>query len=275
MKTIIAAVDFSENSVNAANYAADMACATGYDLMLVNVCADTIPVAEAPAAFYTLEKLFEDAEKEMDALRDAVVTRTLGKIKVTGIVKRGDIIEGLRQCCLDNNTYALVMGREDMGALERLVLGSRTVSAVQHLSCPMIAVPPDAKFTGIRNIGLACDFRDVIETLPVPEIKNLVKETKAALHVLHVSDETGDEFDATTIEESGWFQDMVGDLKPQYHFIKGKDADAGVMDFADKNHLDLLIVIPKKHGLLGRLLKHSHSKSLVLHAHVPVMALHS
>jgi len=33
-------------------------------------------------------------------------------------------------------------------------------------------------------------------------------------------------------------------------------------------------VLPKRHGLLDKLIHKSHTKQLVLHSHVPVMAFH-
>jgi nucleotide-binding universal stress UspA family protein len=274
MKTIVAPTDFSKDSVNAVNYAADMACITGTDLLLVHVCPYPVAVNEVQVAFYNMDEMMAEAQRQLDQLKDKMIMRTGERIRVSTMVKQGDIIEGIKECCLGANTYAVVMGRSEMGKFERFLLGTRTVSAMKHLSWPLIAVPPMARFEGIRNIGIACDFREVIETLPVEEIKSIVKEMKANLHVLHVSAETGDSFSSRTIEESGWFQDLLGDLQPRYHFIKGNVAEADIIDFADKHHLDLLIIIPKKHDLVGRIFGHSHSRQLVLHAHVPVMAIH-
>ena len=274
MKTIIAAVDFSANAENAANYAADMAAQSGHQLLLAHVCTFPLSVTEMPVVFYNMEDLVEDARQQLEKLRDALLTRTNGRISISTVVKQGDIVGELRDCCFENNTYAIVMGREEMGAFERFLIGSRTVTGIRQMPCPVVAVPPGASFRGIRNIGIACDFRDVIETLPVPEIKQLVKEMNARLHVLHVSEVAGDALDAKTIEESGWFQDLLGDLHPQYHFIKETNTDKAIIEFADKQQLDLLIVVPKQHGLLSKIVQHSHSRQLVLHAHVPVLAIH-
>jgi nucleotide-binding universal stress UspA family protein len=51
--------------------------------------------------------------------------------------------------------------------------------------------------------------------------------------------------------------------------------DKGIIDFAEGNELDMLIVLPKRHGLIDSLMHRSHTKQLVLHSHVPVMALHA
>jgi len=274
MKTIVAATDFSEDSVNAVHYAADMAMSIDAHLLLLHVCEYPVAVNELQVQYYSMQQVQEAAAKEMEELQDNISKRCNGTLKVNTLVQEGDIIECIIAACSNNNTFAVVMGRTDRGSLERWLVGDGNLPAMRKLQWPLVTVPHGARFNGIRNIGLACDFRDVTETLPAAEIKNILQDTHANLHVLHVSADNGDAFSSKKIEASGWFQDLMSDCKPHYHFIKGTDAEAEIIAFADQQQLDLLIVIPKKHGFLEKIFRHSHSKQLVLHAHVPVMAIH-
>lgn len=274
MKTLVAPTDFSAVSVNAVNYAADMACVIGTDLSLVHVCLIPMAFSEVPAPAYNIEEMIAEAEEKINQLREKVSTRTCGRLKINTEVRTGNIVPEIDDYCATVNTYAVVMGAESIGAFERFLFGSKTVAAAKQLDWPLIVVPPDVKFTSIRQIGLACDFRKVAETIPFKELKDLVNEFKAELHVLHVSTETGDAFSDEKVEESTWLQDIIGELKPKYHFISGDDVEKSITEFTDKNKLDLLIVIPKKHNLFSKIFRHSHSKNLVLHSHVPVMAIH-
>jgi nucleotide-binding universal stress UspA family protein len=70
-------------------------------------------------------------------------------------------------------------------------------------------------------------------------------------------------------------QEILAPLKPQYHLITGENIDESIISFVEKNNIDLLITLPKKRGLLEKLAHKSISKQLVLHTHVPVMAMHS
>ena len=91
-------------------------------------------------------------------------------------------------------------------------------------------------------------------------------------HTVHAGKEKV--FDPDIIYESGLMQEMLMELKPEYHFITHQDIDEGIMEFSEKNKIDLLVVLPKRHGLLEQLIHRSHTRKLVLHSHVPVMALH-
>jgi nucleotide-binding universal stress UspA family protein len=136
----------------------------------------------------------------------------------------------------------------------------------------MITVPTDASFHTIRNIGFACDFNEVIATTPVDEIKQLVKDFNAKLHILNTAKLNS--FEPEVVFQSGMLQEMLESLQPSYHFIASEEMEEGILHFANENQIDLLIVLPKRHGLIEKLIHRSHTKQLVLHSHVPVMALH-
>lgn len=274
MKIIIAPTDFSEISLNAVNYAADLACVIGTNLSLLHVCQIPVSFSEVPTPVYDIDKQVEDAEEQIRLLKEKVIYRTGDRIKIFTEVRQGSLLPEIIEYCELMDPYAVVMGVETTSAFERFLVGGKTTSAVHQLLFPIIAVPPGVNFDSIRKIGLACDFRDVRASIPVKEIRTLVQGFNAELHVLHVSPEKGSSFNTTTVVESQWLQDLLGEMNPRYDFINGTDIEQGIIDFSDRNDLDLLIVIPKKHNIFSRLFKHSHSKDLVLHTHVPVMAIH-
>lgn len=274
MKTIIVPTDFSAVSFNSVYYAADMACVINTDLSLIHVCPIPLVLTEVPVPPYTLAELMADAEEKMMLLKEEIINRTGEKIKINTAVKSGELLSGIIEYCDTLETYAVIMGVEDSGAFDRFLFGSKTISAIKQLAWPVIAVPQDAKFKSLHKIGLACDFRKVVETIPVKEIKSLVNNFNAELHVLHVSPQSVDSFSKVTNEESVWLHDILGELHPKYHFINDTDIEKSIAEFAEKINLDLLITIPKKHNLISKIFQHSHSKQLVLHSHVPVMAIH-
>lgn len=274
MKSIIAPTDFSAISVNAVLYAADMACATGNSLVLLHVCPPPLVFSEIPASSYPAERTFAEAEQQIEELKESLSIRTGGHIPIITEIRQGNVVDEIGEYCSAHPAYAVVMGAERAGMLERILEGGKTITAINQLSWPLIIIPPEAKFTSIRKIGLACDFRKVVETIPTREIHDLATKFHAELHVLHVSNETGATFSPVTIEESAWLQDIIGDLKPVYHFINGTEIEKEVTAFAHTHNLDMLIVIPKRHNLVERIFGHSHSKRMALHSHIPVLSIH-
>jgi nucleotide-binding universal stress UspA family protein len=274
MKTIIVPTDFSAQAKNAAYYAAEMAVEIDASLSLLHVYQPPMSFSEVPVPAEDINAMIKDAEEKIDRLKGELLSKTMGNIKIYAEVKTGTIVTEIEAFCKSVKPYAVIMGTQGTGAVERFFFGSNTLAAMRRLDWPLIVVPPGAKFAAITKVGLACDFRKVVETTPVEEIKSLIKDFHAELHVLHVSREAGDAFKPEVVEESGLLQEMLEEVHPQYHFIGKEDVDEALNEFAVKNKLDLLIVIPKSHNILDRLVHKSHSKQLALHSQVPIMSVH-
>ena len=274
MKTLIVPVDFSPAALNAANYALDFAHAVNASITLLYVCQVPVAVSEAPVAAVTIKEILEEAEKTILELREELIRKSGGKLKVYTQIKEGYITTQIESYCKLANPYAVVMGSSGSGAVERILFGSTTLSAIRSLSWPLIIVPRGAKFKNISKVGLACDLKNVIEAVHAEEIKKLLIDFKPELHILHVNTETEKKISDTEIEGSEWVRDMFIELKPQFHFLNKQHIEEAVNEFAEKNNLDMLIVIPKKHGLLETIFHRSEAKHIALHAHVPLLSIH-
>lgn len=271
MKTILVTTDFSSAALNAAKYAADMAVAINAKILMLHVYQIPVVFTEVPVAV-TLEDIQKDAENNIQHLKEIINNKTIGKISIETKITEGVFFQELKNVCERIDPYAVVMGSQGTTASDRLFFGGHTVYASKHLQWPLITVPPKATFSSIKKIGLASDFNKVVDTTPIDEIKILVNDFNAELHVLNTGKK--EVYDPEIVFQSGMLQEMLAPLHPQYHFLTNENIDEGIMDFAEKNAIDLLVVIPKRHDLMERLVHKSHTKQLVLHSHVPVLALH-
>lgn len=271
MKQIIVTTDFSATAKNAVNYAADMAIAVNARLLLFHVVQTPVGYSDLPVMI-SLEDMMRTSEGDMQNLQAEVTARVNGKIQVEAEVAMGIFFSELKGLCERMKPYAVVMGSQGKTAAEHLLFGSHATHAVTHLHWPVITVPPGINFAAIKKIGLASDLTKVVEHTPMEEISRLVKDFNAELHILNTGKR--EVFDADIVFESGMMQEMTMGMNPVFHFIDNENTEAGIIDFAGKNQIDLLIVLPKRHNLLDSIFHKSHTKQFVLHSHIPVIALH-
>ena len=274
MKTIIVPTDFSPIATNAINFAADMATNINASLLLLHVYQVPVSMTDVPVVMVSTEELKKSSESKLKEIQDALTHTTSGKIKIYSEARMGDVSDELEDVCKRIQPFAIIMGTRGASGVERVLFGSTALTTIRHLTWPVIVVPPGKEYgTGIKKIGFACDFDKVIETTPIQFIKNMVKEFGAELHVLNV-DHDGKHFKPETPDESLMLHALLQDLNPNYHFIDNVNIEEGINEFVDKNNIDLLITIPKKHKLLDSLFKKSNTKQLVTQSHVPVMCVH-
>ncbi|MDX1936457.1 MAG: universal stress protein [Flavihumibacter sp.] len=273
MKTIIVPTDFSVIAENAMRFAIDMAQHINASLLLLHIYQIPVAIGEVPMPLVNVEELQKSSEEKLKTLKNDIEKLTACKVKVYTEARLGDVVDELQNVCATVQPFAVILGTKGSGALERMLFGSVTLSAMKHLDVPVMVIPPGARYKPVHKIGLACDFKNVVAATPEKEIKSIVKEFNAELHVLNV-DYHNQHFEAKTPEESFLLHNMLAEIKAEYHFIEKENVEEGINEFAETNNIDFVIVIPKKHQFLEGLFHKSHSKELAFHSHVPVMAIH-
>jgi len=277
MKTLVVPTDFSSVSVNALNYAVDMARAINAGIVLLHVYNVPVPYTDTPiseVAAISPEEMKRTAEERLEEVKNNLIRVTSGQLTVYTEARLGEAMDELEAVCKSVEPFAVIMGSHGTTGLERLIMGSTTLTVIRHLKYPVIVVPPGTSYHTITKIGLACDFKDVVET-PVVYIKNIVKEFSAELYVLNVNYEEDDkEYKEETTVDSAYLETMLEEVKPLFIFLNKKDVVEGINEFAEKNGLDLVMIIPKKHRLIDSLFHKSRSKELVTHSHIPIVSIH-
>ncbi|NLU90504.1 universal stress protein [Chitinophaga sp. Ak27] len=270
METILVGTDFSRAAFNAACYAVDMALAMNKEVLLLNIYTIPVSYGEVPMMINE-EELVQDMENELKKLKEQLLLRTNNKVPIKTLERIGMFFIELDTVCGQVKPYVVVLGSQGSTAAERLILGGHTVYAMKHLNWPLIAVPPGAHFSGVKKIGLACDFSHVAETVPANKIKAFTKDLHAELHILNIAKQQDKKPEIAG--ESEALHQMLASANPHYHYIVQQHTDQSIIDTAVTNGIDLLIVVPKHHDLLHVLTHKSHTSQLTMHAKIPLMAL--
>lgn len=273
MKTIIVPTDFSPVALNALHYALALAKDLSAKIILFHSYQIPVTFSEVPVVTISLEELQKVSDAKLQELKNDAEHVTSHQVPIEAHNVLGDVVEELATMCNNYRPFAVVMGTKGAGAIERMIIGSSTLAAIKRLDAPVLIVPPGATYKAIHKIGFACDFNHVKDTIPVGEIEALVKTFNASLHILNV-DYKEKHFTGDLTAELTEINEMMAHLNPHYNYINSKFVEEGINAFADANHIDLLLTIPKKHNFWENIFRKSQSSELVLHSHLPIIAVH-
>lgn len=274
MKTILVPVDFSTASLNAVDYAMHLAESVKATITLIYVCQVPVAYSEVPVSGQDFSNLMEDAKTKLTELRHELIRTWGNKLIINTEIREGYIVAEIKSISNELQTFAVVMGTSGSSAMERILFGSNTLQAITHISAPLIVVPPGVKFKNITRIGLACDMQNVAKSVHAAAISKLIHDFHAQLHILHINTDKSNQYTNAQISGSEELLEIFRDQKPEFHFINSENIEDAINDFTEKNNLDIIVLIPKKHGLLEGIFHKSHSKKIALLSHVPVMAVH-
>jgi nucleotide-binding universal stress UspA family protein len=277
MQAIIVPTDFSPNAYNAARYA--IALATDFRATKVVLYNAFQPyVSEDPELglpYQTdMDEFKQISEDGLMKMNDVLQQEMPPSIALEYESDYNIITGGVADACEKYNAGLIVMGiTGGESKLEETIIGSNAVNVSKDSKIPVIIVPAEATYSGLKKVLLAVDFKKVAETTPVAAIKKLLDGTNAQLDVLHVETGTNDT-EAALDTEKNIFNDLFNGYNPQYHFIKGETFTDAINQFAVENKTDLIIVVPKKHNLFESIFKRSHTKALAFHSHIPIITIH-
>ncbi|MBX2925816.1 MAG: universal stress protein [Chitinophagaceae bacterium] len=275
MQTIIVPTDFSPVAVNAMNYAVDLAKVINASVTLLHTYE--IPVSytgtDVPLPVINIEDLEEMNQEKLSQAKESIERITGSELQIRTELRLGDFVTELEDLAKGLKPFAIVMGTKGAGFVERLFIGSSTLSALRHLTWPIIVVPPGCVFKGIQKMCFACDFKAVGESIPAEVIKQWVAAFNAELNVLNV-DYNNKNFNKDTPEQSVVLHKILKEANPKYFFIDNENVEAGISEFAEKNNVDLIVVVPKKQRLLEVLFQKSHTAELAIHSHIPILSIH-
>lgn len=265
MKTIIAPTDFSQVSENACLYAANLAMHINAELLLLHTVELPVTVTEFPLPADSFNEMI--AEKELDALKNKLNDATNNKILIHTKNILGSVELEIRELCKESEPFAVVMATNSYSYIDRLLFGSITAHTAKHLRYPVIVVPANAIYQPVKKIGLASDLKDIYE-IPAQEIEMITKTFNAELEIFYAA-RNEKAINRNTVG-SLLLDHRLLDLNPKFYFIENDDILKGVTSMAKEHEIDMLLIIPKKHGPLHK----SQTKDFILYADIPLMAIH-
>lgn len=271
MKTIIAPTDFSAAATNAVNYAADMAAAIDARLILLNVVQAPVTVSDIPLPEPVFEDMLRIGRSDLDELSKNLRIRTKGKVDSSTEIMVGDAGYQIKELAGQEKPFAIVMGIKAGKPTARFFMGSASLSSIRHLPYPVLIVPETFSFKGINKIGLATDLEDVTE-LPFSTLTEWLSVFPAKLDIIHIGKQ-GQGASPSDVGESVALNNHLHKFHPEFHFLTHEELAEGLNSFSIKHNLDLLIIVPKKHGL-SELFNEKHAKKIVVHQQIPVLAIH-
>lgn len=273
MKKLIVPVDFSSTSVNAAEFAGNLAIFYGAEIWLYHAYEMPVGFGEVTWPLFNVAELQTAAEQELEMMKETVQGNLRSKVAFNLKAEMTPLADGLTAFCDEIKPDLVLMGLSGKDALTKLIVGSNTIKTIHTLQYPVLVIPPKASFTPVVKIGFACDYKKIEETTPVTLIKKILKDFDADLYILNV-DHNDSHVDNEVMDGSITAKRLFSDIHPVCDSIESENVTDGLNKYAGEKSLDWIVVIPKKHTLLQKMFSRSHSKDLLYHTHLPVLCVH-
>jgi nucleotide-binding universal stress UspA family protein len=167
------------------------------------------------------------------------------------------------------------MGTKGVSRLKEVFIGSNTAHVIQKVKCPVLAVPEEVVFKGLKKITYATSYQKS-DITALKQVVDLAKLFGAKITLLHVADEhySHDSAQAILKEFSEKIQDHLHYDRVACKVIYGTDAEEKLDEYVKQKEADLFVVSALDRNLFDRWFGRSITKTLAHHTHIPLMVFH-
>lgn len=272
LQTILVPTDFSENAATALQYAAGLATALRGKLILahvINLPAGLPAYPEASLDLSTDPRQEQEAEEALNKLARNTRMANGFLFDLETVCHTGALLPAIKELVEKNEVDLVVMGTRGAGNFLDKLLGTNTSLVMKAASCPVLAIPDQARYSSWQHLAFAADLEEE-ETIFLQQLFYLAEPFGAHVSVVHV--QTGSVEEARGKRADELRQHFAGH---PYQFVQlqGQEVVATLESYVKAQNPDLLAVGLRERHLLEGLFHKSISKQLVYHPARPLLAL--
>lgn len=260
MARILLATDLSEQAMHAACYAVELFGPTNTFVLLHTYVEDLMLLGkgeeEAKAA---ASGLHEHAERFL---------RATGLESVQRQVRIGQVASVLGEVVQKREVDLVVMGNRG-AAGSTFFFGSNTAQVIKSSLVPALAVPESAGIQRPKRILLAAD-QGTTEPGDLHMLRHIAQMSDAEVLLCHVSTETAP---GRAIANAEVYERALKDIPHSFHHAQAEDLIDGLGQLARSERADMIAVLHRHVGFLGRLLHPSASKVVAERIELPLLVL--
>jgi len=264
MKTILAPIDFSEASINALSFAAEISNRASARLVVTNILVNGESEEETKSKLNTTE---EDLKKSFGQ-----------ELQCESSIAHGHLVDTLKKVIAAEHPDLVVMGTKGASGLKRILIGSNTVNVIANTTIPILVIPEVARFENFfhnekNRIVLATDLHlleheDAIDILK--EIALLIVDPK--VRVLSVRPKNTGLPDIKRMNRDFLVSLFTPEIEGERVTVFSSNVIRGINLYLNRNaDTGLLAMIAHDSG---ELIQKHYTREMASHTHLPLLVLH-
>ncbi|SIS70358.1 Universal stress protein family protein [Filimonas lacunae] len=267
MSTIIVVTNFSASSQNALDYVCAYKHKQPARIILLRVLSFSAGFAGDGVSMAAISDVTVMDEGLLEAEKQRILSIYPDAHLETRLVT-GQFIEALQDEVDEEGANLVAMGTEgdynDVMSWDNHIL-----DAFIDLSVPVLMVPATLRFSAIKQIAFACNYKREDLYGPVQTLRRLLTYTQARLHFVHVG--------ATLTEEElmwkGKWQKELAGMNVVFEELEAKHVVAELDSFSNNNAIDLLAIRPHRAGIWDSIFSKSNTRDISHLNSIAVLAL--
>lgn len=278
MKTILLPTDFSNNSMNAIDYAMHMFRDIECRFYILNVqkassfVSDDLMTASPSVNLY--QAIIDASKKSLINIIKRIDEKYNNpKHELVSIVDYDNFIDSINQTCKVKQVDLIIMGTKGASGFEKVIFGSNTVRVMQRGQIPVLAIPNNYSYKSFEKAALISDYLTEYKKNDISAFVEIVERFNSRVDILYVSENK--DLTRNQQENINLMDEYLKGTSHDFIHLEGTDVYKKVSEYVMDNEINLLAMVNRKHSFLERLLSTQKVEEFGSRGEIPILVMHS
>lgn len=264
---LLVLTDFTPAADAALHYAATLAAHLQLPLVLLHVNRNSVFDPETFTG-----KIPHRSEGEIAvALNERIQSLAVPAVPA---MTAGRSTAAIREIVAQHRPALLVLGRPSVAELPDELVSTTSLELLSQIQYPLLIVPANTTNKLPQRLVLAADnnsFQLAPSARPVQTLLNALQTPVTVVHVAEPEDNDSCHAALASVQRAGLLAD--GHPPISTHGVRHLDIPRGLEQALQKTRADGLILIARRHNVLGRLFHRSVTAQMIRQTQLPVLVL--
>lgn len=279
MKKIVVPIDFSESSKNAVAVAAQIAKATGAEIVFAH-WYNRAYVGSFSSMTTQVSAVIDNKQEEAyktefnQGIKELVKENGLENVKVKiHLYYDKSVVDVFSTKEINEGTDLIIMGTAGASNMKELFVGSNTQKVVRYAEAPVLAIKEKFDITSVNDLIFASDFKDEKCENAFKKIHDLVKAMNVKTHLLKVITPTYFEDSDTSDAKVSKFIQNTGIQNYVSVVYNNFSPEEGISDYSKKFENSVVCMATNGFKGFAHLMSGSISEDLVNRLNKPILTV--
>lgn len=277
MKNILLPTDFSENSLNAIDYALEFFKGTSCHFYVLNVqkSSDFLTadlVAAAPEAS-VYEAIAGDNKKRIKELIETCKLQfTTESYTYTPIFDFDNLVNAIKENLIAHKIDLIIMGTNGTTDAREILFGSNTIRVIRNIKCPVFVIPEDFQFSDIKNLLFSTFRCEDFNTAGIKILMEIINRLHPKLSVLELNNNP---ITADYKKDDPRLKKIFEEINYDFFNINRIPAAMAISAVTQLLHIDIhAMFLDEEESFLERFIFGSERTKMSYASKVPLLILH-
>lgn len=278
MKKILIPTDFSENAWNALTFAlalfANERC--HFHLLHINPIVYTGAENTVIMPHHLLkETILEKSQEKLKSWTYKIEKISRNKNHIfENIVLYDFFVDGIKLQLEKSEIDLIVMGTKGATGLKKVTIGSNTGHVITKIKCPLLAVPENAQFKGLKEIMFPTDYHTGIDINVLDTLKAIMSLHNSSLKIVHMVSKEQEKLSKEQDRNKDFLMDYFSNSNQSFQRVIGSRLEEAIQTLAENQQMDMMVMVAKNQNFIQRLLFRPLVEQISYHINTPFLVLH-